>query len=318
MPAVFSSIGIPSIFIGMDRPFIFANANMNNGVRNVIYAWVDSHDITYAERYYYKDGHNIFLPHSAEINLDTSDIFETERSMDVLVSNNYNYFDFSLDELLSKDIPFDRETVNKIMARYMAGGRPWEACVEEIAGPCTDEAIIKFMTGTAEKLEFHTRWKKRMQIIKALLDGGVTVHCFGSGWERTELIQYPNFLFHGAVSCEPGRELFKYAKIQVNISHVYNSGAHDRVFSSMIRGAMCMSEHSEYLDKVFTSEKDIVFYDCKDLNGLVERVKYYLVHDEERLMITKAAFEKVRKEHTWLNRAVDIIDAFEKHIFLRE
>ena len=83
----------------------------------------------------------------------------------------------------------------------------------------------------------------------------------------------------------------------------------------MIRGALCFAERTEYLNEIFTDEKDIVFYDYKDLNGLVEKVKYYLANDEERLRITKAAFDKVRKEHTWLNRAVDIINAAEKYFY---
>ena len=307
------NIGIPSISIGMDRPFIFGAAAMNNGVRNTIYTWVDKTDIPYAEKYYHKDGYHMFLPHSAEINLDTSDVFETERFMDVLVSSTY--LDLSLDGSLPKDMPFDRETVNEIMARYVAGGKPWEACVEEVIGSCTDEVMIKFMTGAVQVMEFYTRCKKRHPIIKALLDGGVAVHCFGKGWDESGLIHHPDFLYHGNISCEPGRELFKHAKIQINISHVFNSGGHDRIFSSMIRGAMCFAEHSEYLDEIFTDEKDIVFYDSKDLNGLVEKAKYYLAHDEERLRITKTAFEKVRKEHTWLNRTVDIIDAVEKCFF---
>ena len=307
------NIGIPSVSVGLDRPYIFGDTCMNNGIRNVIYTWVDGTDVPYAEKYYYKDGHHMFLPHSAEINLDASDIFETERFIDVLVSCNYGTI--SLESILAKDMPFDRETVLKIMTCYIAGGKTWEACVEEVAGYCTAEVLIKFMTGTVQFLEIQTRMAKRLTILKALLDGGVTVHCFGGNWHKTELVQYPNFLYYGKVDCEPGRELFKHAKILINISHIYNSGAHERIFSSMIRGAMCMAEHSEYLDKIFTDEKDIVFYDYKDLNGFVERVKYYLAHDEERLMITKTAFEKVRKEHTWLNRAADIIDSVKEHFF---
>ena len=303
------NIGILSISIGMDRPFIFGPATMNNGIQNAIYTWVDKTDIPYAEKYYHKDGYHVFLPHSAEINLDTSDVFKTERYMDVLVS--CTCFDFSLDEFLPKDLPFDRETVNKIMAHYMAGGKSWETCVEDIVGLCSEETMFNFMTGAAEKMEFYTRWKKRAPIIKALLEGGVTVHCFGNGWDKPDLANHPGFLYHGNVSCEPGRELFKHAKIQVNISHYFNSGAHDRIFSSMIRGALCFAEHSEYLDEIFTDEKDIVFYDSRDLNGLVDKVKYYLNHDKERLRIIKAAFEKVRREHTWLNRAVDIIKTVE-------
>ncbi|MDR0311812.1 MAG: glycosyltransferase [Acidobacteriota bacterium] len=303
--------GIPYICILVDRPLYFISC-LTSGIRNVIYTWIDKADMLVAEKYYCKSARHAFLPHGGEINFELSDVFTRERYIDVLVSGSYHYEGADpIDNLRQKDLPISRETINNIIALYEAGGKPWEECAREAAAFRTDEEVLEFMSAAGYELDRHMRIRKRTAIIKALLDGGITVHCFGANWERSELINHPNFLYHGFVLCEPGRELFMHTKILVNDLSVFITGSHERVFSSMLRGVLCITDYTDYLGEHFTDGKDIVFFDDNDLEGLVQKVKYYLANDEKRLQITKAAFEKARKKHTWLNRAADLIEIFE-------
>lgn len=307
-------IGIPYICICIDRPLYFTGVR-NNDIHNVIYIWTDTADVHNAEKYYFKNGRHAFLPHGGEINLTTSDVFKTERFMDVMVIGNYATD--RLDELWQKDLPLNREAVNNIIALYEIGGKSWEECVHEAAGPLTDEEIASFMAAAGEYLDAHMRLKKRAAVVRALLDGGITVHCFGADWELTDAINHPNFLYHGYIYCEPGRELIKHTKILINDLPVFHTGSHERVFSAMLRGALCVSNYTDYFGEHFTDGENIVFFDYKDLNGLAQKVKYYLAHEEKRLQITKAAFEKARGEHTWLNRAAALLDIFEGSLAAR-
>jgi spore maturation protein CgeB len=162
-------------------------------------------------------------------------------------------------------------------------------------------------------MDSHMRIKKRDAVVKALLDGGLAVHCFGMEWEPSGLCAHPNFLYHGPVGYEAVHELYRHTKIALNTLPIYVTDSHERVFSSMMCGALCVSDYTRYLGEHFADGRDIVYFDYKDPAGLVQKVRHYLEHDEERIRITKAAFAKVRGGHTWLHRAADLLDIFESY-----
>jgi len=301
---------VPIISIGIDRPYhLRAALKLGGNFSNIIYTWTEPADVLTARKYYFKKGKNAFLPHGAEINLNLRSVFKTERYIDVVISSNYD--DVSIESLWQKGLP--RDTVNKIIARYEAGGLTWEDCVKDVVNPCSDERLFEFMANAGYELDNYMRFKKKEIIIKGLLDRGIVIHCFGNHWFTTEFMNHPNFLYHGFYECEPMRELFTRTKIIINITSIFLTGSHERVFSSMIRGALCVTDFTGYLGEHFTDGSDIVFYDHRNLDALASKIKYYLAHEDERLRITKAAFEKVRLSHTWLNRAEMLLDIYEAH-----
>jgi spore maturation protein CgeB len=94
--------------------------------------------------------------------------------------------------------------------------------------------------------------------------------------------------------------------------HYSQTSAHERIFSAMSRGALCMTDATDYLREMFTEGEDIVFYDNDNLDGLAGKIRYYLAHEDERLRITVNAFGNVRARHTWVNRAEDMISMYEE------
>jgi spore maturation protein CgeB len=86
----------------------------------------------------------------------------------------------------------------------------------------------------------------------------------------------------------------------------------DRVFSAMLRGAMCITDATGYLKEIFTDGEEIVFYNPDNPSELADKVNFYLRNEDERLKIAKQGFEKVRKYHTYINRAEEILDIFEE------
>jgi spore maturation protein CgeB len=90
--------------------------------------------------------------------------------------------------------------------------------------------------------------------------------------------------------------LYQRARIGVNLHNrgKYTVGSY-RLFELPANGVMQISDGGEYLPTFFAPDREIVGYDSGD--ELVERVRHYLAHENERLAIARAAYRRVVEEH---------------------
>lgn len=90
--------------------------------------------------------------------------------------------------------------------------------------------------------------------------------------------------------------LYQRAKIGVNVHNRgdYTVGSY-RLFDLPANGVMQISDGGQYLEQFFSIGNEIVSY--RDASELIEKVQYYLTHDEEREMIAVNGFRRVRNEY---------------------
>jgi len=136
----------------------------------------------------------------------------------------------------------------------------------------------------------------------------------GKHYERRRLFvqelqkRFPNsfvgqgYLHHEYVN------LFNMAKIIVNFNNF--SELNRRVFEAMACGRLLLTGDFPGRKELFEEGKHMVVY--KDLPDALEKMKYYLKHDEEREAIAKAGQEEVYSKHTWLHRARFILSEMMK------
>ena len=74
-----------------------------------------------------------------------------------------------------------------------------------------------------------------------------------------------------------------------------------RAFDIMGCGGFMITNFQEDFLQHFEPDEEVVFYSSYD--ELLEKVDYYLNHDEERKRIARNAQQKVEAEHTYLQRA---------------
>lgn len=103
--------------------------------------------------------------------------------------------------------------------------------------------------------------------------------------------------------------LYQRAKIGINVHNRgdYTVGGY-RLFDLPANGVMQISDGGQFLDQFFSVGEEVVSY--KDADELIDKVKYYLSHDEERERIALNGFRRVRRDYgisTLLRKAVDII-----------
>ena len=146
-----------------------------------------------------------------------------------------------------------------------------------------------------------------------------------TGLERTELIRavterfhfdlftpnkgftLPNLTNHGTVDFYEQMPLvFKRSKINLNISlRSIISGIPLRAFDIMGSGGFLLSNfQADFLDD-FVPGEDFVYYESKE--DLVNKIDYYLNHEEERIAIASNGHDKVAAGHTFRHRVREML-----------
>lgn len=102
--------------------------------------------------------------------------------------------------------------------------------------------------------------------------------------------------------------IFANSKINLNISlRSILSGIPLRAFDIMGAGGFLITNYQEDYMDFFDENKDfVIYYDYEDL---LDKVSYYLKHDDERQQIAQNGRKKVAEQHTYLHRVEQIISA---------
>ena len=61
--------------------------------------------------------------------------------------------------------------------------------------------------------------------------------------------------------------------------------------------------------------KDYIIYDEKNPNDLVEKIEYYLAHEDEMKAVAESGFNKLLKYHTSEIRAKEFLDICERYMY---
>lgn len=101
--------------------------------------------------------------------------------------------------------------------------------------------------------------------------------------------------------------VFKCGRIHLNISlKSILTGIPLRAFDIMGCGGFLLSNfQSDFLD-FFEPDEDFGYYESYE--DLMEKVRYYVTHDDARERIARNGYEKVKAEHTYIHRIQTILD----------
>lgn len=102
-------------------------------------------------------------------------------------------------------------------------------------------------------------------------------------------------------------KVFKLSKINLNITlKSIKSGIPLRAMDIMGAGGFLLSNYQEDFFDYFEADKDFVFY--SSVEELIDKVDYYLRHDEERKAIALNGYTKVSTEHNYTVKLKAMLD----------
>ena len=147
---------------------------------------------------------------------------------------------------------------------------------------------------------YHNEWKWRPQLIDWLYQ------TYGDKFKH-----YGNDGL-GVVRGDDLNKLYASTKIVVGdtlcLNFNYPYYLSDRVFETTGRGGFLLMPYIKGIEDLFEVGKEIITFKFGDFKDLKKKIDYYLEHDEEREKIRIAGFERTKKDHTYKNRWIKILE----------
>jgi spore maturation protein CgeB len=150
----------------------------------------------------------------------------------------------------------------------------------------------------------YTAWQdglRRLLNLELLRSAGKTVR-------QAPAVTLPDDIIGGVLTDSAMIEMYSRSKINLGFS---SCGAthetEDRIVQVRLRdfevpmsGGFYLVEYMEELEEFFDIGKEIVCY--SDSKDLVDKIKHYLEHDNQREEIRRAGYERALRNHTWHKR----------------
>jgi spore maturation protein CgeB len=175
----------------------------------------------------------------------------------------------------------------------------WAASAADLTPPkpAVDCKIPVSFVGTA--------YGNRRRWIDGLERKGIEVACFGQGWPS------------GPLSGERVKEVIRDSVISLNFADsglVFEGGRigrsrqiKARTFEVPGLGGFLLTEDADRLADYYRSGYEVVLF--RDLDSLVDRIRHFLQHPDERDAIAHAGHARTRAEHTYEKRLGAVMEA---------
>ncbi|MCM1145651.1 MAG: glycosyltransferase [Clostridium sp.] len=266
----------------------------------------DRNHVSYVKRFYPNVQNALFIPTAGvEFHPDALKKPIINRSIDVLFIGSLKLTtDYAFDDL-------DHQVINYLLTHSeQTYEQALEKCLQAASIQLPDSELKEVMQNHRHVDIFISAYY-RMEIIRRLVEAGITVTVYGEGWQNTDFYDDPHFICHpGSVPFEDGLALMEDSKIVLNQMSWFKDGATERIFNAMLQGAVSLTDDSIYLREALTDGKDVVFYSLKGLDGLSAIVVDLLQNPDKMQYIADNGYQTARAGHTWEHRAAQLLEAF--------
>lgn len=292
---------IPCYNIIVDHPMYYADT-LDHAPEHGIVVCADRNHRDYISRFYPTVKRTLFLPTAGECLKPFTALKPfSERSIDVLFVGSYKY-----DDSCSYD-SFDLQLTEELIRHP---DKTFEYTVERCLLSHQihlTESELKHYIQNHSFVDFNTAALFRLEILRTLVNAGITVTVYGDRFEKTELCSHPNFIYKGRCSTEDGIRLMEDSKIVLNQLAWFKAGSSERIYEAMLQGAVSLTDDSSYLREIFVEDVDIKFYSLARLNALPDIVRSILKDPEHTEMLRTNAYRKAAEYHTWLRRTESLL-----------
>lgn len=305
---------IPYINILMDHPFHYEKP-LQRAPKTSIVLCTDRNHVKYVRRYFKHIRQADFLPH-AGVALGGRLKPISERRIDVLYAGALPIYtvakmipDLSsipevdgeamAQEVLGELVHHPQRTTEEVIEDYLRSQR------NDISEERIREIIVQMRFIDSYATSFF-----REQAVRILVENGIRVTAYGTGWNQCDWSDNPYLDYRGKVLAPQILPLMNDAKIVLNTMTWFKAGSHDRVFNGMLAGAAVVTDDSTYLRREFTDGKELVMFSLPELGTLPERVFDLFGHMQQMQQMADCGYRAAKENHTWKSRAEYIKECF--------
>ncbi len=315
-PFFWDDSGIPFVNMIVDHPYYY-HTMYRHLPKKYTQICIDKNHISYMQRFFpeidsehfIELGGTPLLPREKMIPFD-------KRKYDLVFTGNYiseSFVEKYLGKLDPPVLEFYHSLIDDIIDHPDCTVEAvTEAKVRKQFGDAVNDQYLVNVFKNIIAVDLEVRHQLRAKVIKILADSGYKIAVFGAGYDKCPTIHPENLEQHGKVDSEKCLAALSNSRAALNVMPWFKKGSHDRVFNSMLNGAVSISDTSETLLEHFTDHKDIIFYDLKKIEKLPE-IYGDLISDQNQMKaIAEAGYEKAMKEHTWASRGEELLRIFKK------
>ena len=295
----FLGLNIPHIMWVVDSPFLQNTEVIKKYSNNRLFTLfnITSCDNAPMSMFFY-NLKNIYMPHAVDLNFWKSQ--NEPKTRDVVIFSSLGDYEKRIEKL--------KETTNQATFDYCM-------CFVEEAINNPQKSYWKLYNEFSKQygVEFENVntyagfYREIMQIVmdykKAKLAqnlDGINIEVYGEGpWERylKDKSQYK-----GPCDIKKSIEIMRSAKILIHPHPRHlNGGLHERVLNANAVGTFVLSSEAPIIEKEFQDSVD--FYNSVDFSDLKDKINLYLQDEDLRKEKNNKAYEIIKENHTWHNRA---------------
>ena len=311
---VWDEYRIPCYNIAADHPYYYHD-RLADLPKEYHHISIDKFQEQYFKEFYPEFHHLGFLPLAgtelpAISEENESDTEKTGRYMDVIMTGNYtppSFCEKHIHWINDEYAAFYQGIIDDLIAHpnQTVEAAELSACEREMGHTPYDEIRIAMHRMIFIDLYVRNYW--RGEAVKALVDAGIVVDVFGKGWEELECEKPENLRIHPQTTSLACLQHLQHAKVSLNVMPWFKDGAHDRVFNSILNGAVCVSDKSKYLCEELAEGEGVCYYELENLTKLPDIVQDLLQNENKMQDIVSKGVEKVREKHTWAARARQLV-----------
>lgn len=274
---------------------------------NIIISAMDRSHVRFLNNYFKGSKKAFFMPHGGCRSKYAGT--EREKKVNVIFPASYMNVNEQLASIKRLE-PFSQKLISETVEIILANDAiPIEDALGKVAGnlgiDIYDEKLKAKVAGEViRKIETFVRALKRTKMLQILDDSGISVDIYGNGWPANP------FKFHKVHNALPFNEinaLMTESKVVINAANIPD-GAHERVFTTMLNGALSVSDYNPYLEENFKENSEIVFYRWTQMDKMPEIINKLLSDNDMREEITHRGTTVANAAHTWEHRAARVLD----------
>ena len=144
----------------------------------------------------------------------------------------------------------------------------------------------------------YVRCINRHNLVLSLDNCEKEIHLFGPLWEEMNL---KHAIIHRELPFNLSFTIFNKSKICVNLQPNFKAGAHDRIFSAQLNGAVAFTDPSSMILEEYKDTKNILLFSLDDFSSIPAKLDTALSDTEKLKKIAQAGNEIASKHHTWTN-----------------
>lgn len=303
---MWEALCIPSFDIVVDHPMYYHHF-LEKVPKNYCHISIDRNHEAYMKRFFPEIQTGPFLPLAGtQLYPNKTNVPIAYRRYDVTMVGNYckpSTFDKYITRIDDEYTKFYRDMIDDLLSNpYKTVEEVAEAHLKAELGEVPEEELKKVMAALTF-IDLYVRYTFRGRAVQELADAGIKVHVFGDGWELLECRHPENLIIMNNLNSEGCLKKLCQTKISLNVMPWFKDGAHDRIFNTMLNGALCLTDSSVYLDEILHDGIDCSIYSLSEMARLPEIAKELLADQDRMQRIADCGYEMAKSGHTWAHRA---------------